>query len=175
MHSPQAMSLACWTTTSISMTRSSCLRRMATFYIDVNATTPIVLISGGAGLTPMVSMLKRALQDLNRKVVFVHGARKRKVQAMRNRLRETVPEPPNFKTLIFYSEPLPTDVQGKDYDYPGLVDLEKVSDSVLLSEADYYICSPVPFMRIQHDTLKELGIKETNIHYEAFGPDLFAE
>lgn len=54
-----------------------------TFHIDVNARTPIVLISGGVGLTPMISMLKRAIQDPQRQVVFVHGARNSKVQAMR--------------------------------------------------------------------------------------------
>ncbi|MDR3531115.1 MAG: NO-inducible flavohemoprotein [Rhodopila sp.] len=146
-----------------------------TFYIDVNATTPIVLISGGVGLTPMVSMLKRALQDPNRQVIFVHGARNSRVQAMRNRLRETVAEYPNFKAVVYYNEPLPTDVQGKDYDYPGFVDVRQSADTILLPEADYYICGPIPFMRMQHDTLKDLGIKETNIHYEVFGPDLFAE
>jgi ferredoxin-NADP reductase len=45
------------------------------FSIDGNATTPVVLISGGARLTPMVGMLNRVLQFAGREVVFVHGAR----------------------------------------------------------------------------------------------------
>ncbi|BAO91525.1 flavohemoprotein (plasmid) [Caballeronia cordobensis] len=61
-----------------------------TFYIDVNATTPIVLISGGVGLTPMVSMLRRAIQNPQRQVVFVHGARNGAVHAMRDRLRQNI-------------------------------------------------------------------------------------
>ena len=40
---------------------------------------------------------------------------------------------------------------------------------------DYYICGPVPFMRMQHDALMNLGVGEARIHYEVFGPDLFAE
>ncbi|CAE6843305.1 Flavohemoprotein [Paraburkholderia nemoris] len=43
------------------------------FHIDVNAKTPIVLISGGVGLTPMVSMLKRAIQDPQRQIVMARG------------------------------------------------------------------------------------------------------
>lgn len=39
----------------------------------------------------------------------------------------------------------------------------------------HYICGPIPFMRMQHDALKDLGIHEARIHYEVFGPDLFAE
>ncbi|WP_175775378.1 NO-inducible flavohemoprotein [Burkholderia anthina] len=145
------------------------------FHIDVNAKTPLVLISGGVGLTPMISMLKRAIQDPQRQVVFVHGARNSGVHAMRDRLRETAKTYANFKLVVFYDDPLPQDAEGSDYDRKGLVDVNAIKDTLLLPDADYYICGPVPFMRIQHDALKNLGIHEARIHYEVFGPDLFAE
>ncbi|RJG08925.1 NO-inducible flavohemoprotein [Pseudomonas cavernicola] len=145
------------------------------FHIDVNAKTPLVLISGGVGLTPMVSMLKAALQAPPRHVVFVHGARNSAVHAMRDRLREAAKSYENFDLFVFYDQPLPEDVQGRDYDYPGLVDVKQIEKSILLPDADYYICGPIPFMRMQHDALKNLGIHEARIHYEVFGPDLFAE
>ncbi|MGO4332262.1 NO-inducible flavohemoprotein [Cupriavidus sp. 2TAF22] len=146
-----------------------------TFHIDVDARTPIVLISGGVGLTPMISMLKRAIQDPQRQVVFVHGARNSGVHAMRDRLRETAKTYANLDVIVFYDDPLPQDVAGRDYDYAGLVDVKAIKDAILLPDADYYICGPIPFMRMQHDALKELGIQEPHIHYEVFGPDLFAE
>lgn len=146
-----------------------------TFHIDVNARTPIVLISGGVGLTPMISMLKRAIQDPQRQVVFVHGARNSKVQAMRERLREIAKSHANFRLTVYYSEPLPEDVPGKDYDYAGHVDVKAIKNEILLPDADYYICGPVAFMRAQHDALKALGIHEAHIHYEVFGPDMFDE
>ncbi|MPV60214.1 nitric oxide dioxygenase [Burkholderia sp. HI2761] len=145
------------------------------FHIDVNAKTPIVLISGGVGLTPMISMLKRAIQDPQRQVVFVHGARNSGVHAMRDRLRETANTYANFNLVVFYDDPLPQDIEGTDYDLKGLVDVNAIKGAILLPDADYYICGPVPFMRMQHDALKNLGIHETRIHYEVFGPDLFAE
>ena len=145
------------------------------FHIDVNAKTPIVLISGGVGLTPMISMLKRAIQDPQRQVVFVHGARNSGVHAMRDRLRETAKTYANFDLIVFYDDPLPQDVAGRDYNHAGLVDVKSIKNSILLPDADYYICGPIPFMRMQHDALKELGIQEAHIHYEVFGPDLFAE
>lgn len=146
-----------------------------TFHIDVNARTPIVLISGGVGLTPMISMLKQAIQDPDRQVVFVHGARNSSVHAMRDRLRETAKTQPNFKLIVFYDSPLPHDVAGTDFDFPGLVEVEKIKDAITLPDADYYICGPIPFMRMQHDAIRELGVREARIHYEVFGPDLFAE
>ncbi len=66
-------------------------------------------------------------------------------------------------------------MQGKGYDYPGLVDVKLIEKSVVLPDADYYICGPIPFMRMQHDALRNMGIPEARIHYEVFGPDLFAE
>ncbi|WP_213308978.1 NO-inducible flavohemoprotein [Paraburkholderia sacchari] len=145
------------------------------FHIDVNAKTPIVLISGGVGLTPMISMLKRAIQDPQRRVVFVHGARNSSVYAMRDRLREAARTYANFSLIVFYDDPLPQDAAGRDFDHAGLVDVKTIKDAILLPDADYYICGPIPFMRMQHDALKELGVREARLHYEVFGPDLFAE
>jgi nitric oxide dioxygenase len=56
-----------------------------------------------------------------------------------------------------------------------MVDLRKVSEAVLKPDADYYVCGPLPFMRQQVETLKALGIKESRVHYEVFGTDVFEE
>ncbi|HEY1043072.1 MAG TPA: NO-inducible flavohemoprotein [Telluria sp.] len=145
------------------------------FYIDVDAATPVVLISGGVGLTPMISMLNRVLQSPGREIVFVHGARNSAVHAMKDHLRLLEQDNPGFRVHVFYNEPLPQDQQGRDFDYLGLVDLGVIADDILLPEADYYICGPIPFMRLQHDALLALGVREARVHYEVFGPDLFAE
>jgi nitric oxide dioxygenase len=145
------------------------------FFIDVHASTPVVLISGGVGLTPMISMLNRVMQCPGRDVVFVHGARNSAVHAMKDHLRTVAAQHPNFKAFVFYDAPLPQDRQGKDYDFSGIVDIDKIADAIKLPDADYYICGPIPFMRLQHDALIARGIKEPKVHYEVFGPDLFAE
>jgi nitric oxide dioxygenase len=145
------------------------------FFIDVHATTPVVLISGGVGLTPMISMLNRVLASPERDIVFIHGARNSAVHAMKDHLRATAAHHPNFQAFVFYNEPLPQDQPGRDFDFPGMVDIGTIAGAVLLPDADYYICGPIPFMRMQHDALISRGIKETRVHYEVFGPDLFAE
>jgi nitric oxide dioxygenase len=146
------------------------------FFIDVDAITPVVLISGGVGLTPMISMLNRVLQSPGaREIVFVHGARNSAVHAMKDYLREIAGAHANFQPFIFYNEPLPQDAEGRDFDFAGFVDLERIAYAIMLPDADYYICGPIPFMRLQHDALLARGIKEPRIHYEVFGPDLFAE
>lgn len=145
------------------------------FTLDLQAVTPVVLISGGVGLTPMISMLNSVLQDTHRDVVFVHGARNSAVHAMRDHLRELARHFARLKTVVFYNEPLASDVQGQDYDYVGLVDLRQLVETVLLPQADYYICGPIPFMRQQQATLTAMGVNPSQIHYEIFGSDIFNE
>jgi nitric oxide dioxygenase len=145
------------------------------FHIDMDATTPVVLISGGVGLTPLISMLKSVLRRTDREVVFVHGARNSSVHAMKERVKAAADTNRRLTSIVFYDEPLDDDVQGYDYDHAGLVDLRRVADVVLKPDADYYICGPMPFMRMQVQALKSLGVPESRLHYEVFGTDVFDE
>ena len=145
------------------------------FHVDMEATTPVVLISGGVGLTPLVSMLKAVLKNTDREVVFVHGARNSSVHAMKDRLKGAADTNPRLTSIVFYDAPLETDVPGYDHDHVGLVDLRRIPQAVLKPDADYYICGPLPFMRMQVATLKDMGVDEARLHYEVFGTDVFEE
>ena len=141
------------------------------FHLDRNADTPVVLISGGVGLTPLVSMMKTLLKQSDREVVFVHGARNGKLHGMKGRLEAVAATHRRLTSIVFYDSPLEDDVQGYDYDHAGLVDLRLVADQAIKPNADYYICGPVPFMQLQIGTLKSLGVPADRIHYEVFGSD----
>ncbi|MBT2304187.1 NO-inducible flavohemoprotein [Variovorax paradoxus] len=141
------------------------------FHIDIDASTPVVLISGGVGLTPLVSMLNAVLKNTEREVVFVHGARNSSVHAMKERVKASADTNRRLTSIVFYDAPLDSDVQGYDHDHVGLVDLRRVAKSVLKPDADYYVCGPMPFMRMQVETLKSLGIAQARLHYEVFGTD----
>jgi nitric oxide dioxygenase len=145
------------------------------FVIDLTAATPVVLISGGVGLTPLISMMKTVLKQSDREVVFVHGARNGSVHAMKDRVKAVADTNRRLTSLVFYDAPLEDDEQGYDYDYAGMVDLHRISESILKPDADYYLCGPIPFMRMQLGALKALGVDESRIHYEVFGTDVFDE
>lgn len=75
------------------------------FVLDVNGTSPVVLISGGVGLTPMMAMMKTLVdQAKSRKVVFVHAARNARVHAMKPALSDIVSNNPQVSRAIFYEE-----------------------------------------------------------------------
>ncbi|KAE8354378.1 globin-like protein [Aspergillus coremiiformis] len=141
------------------------------FVLDINATTPVVLLSGGVGLTPMMSMLQTIVaRGKLRRVVFVHAVRNGRVHAMKGRLARILSENPQVHRAVFYEEVNGTrDKQGVDYDFEGRADLHKIKDTVVLPDTDYYICGPKLFMDAQSQSLKEMGVAEDRIHMEVFG------
>ncbi|KAJ5085714.1 hypothetical protein N7532_010485 [Penicillium argentinense] len=141
------------------------------FILDINASTPAVLISGGVGLTPMMSMLKTIIsrQGQARQVVFVHAARNGRVHAMKSDLIQIVAENPSVSRVVFYEEKAENDTHGLDYDHIGRVDWAKIKDKAILPDADYYICGPQPFMKAQNKNLESLGVSPERIHMEVFG------
>ncbi|KAK6371478.1 uncharacterized protein PV06_01487 [Exophiala oligosperma] len=140
------------------------------FTLDVESSNPVVLISGGVGITPMLSMLGTLTEHApTRKVVFVHATRSGKVHAMKNYLSQIVKDNPQVSKAVFYEEVGDSDEEGKDFDYAGRIDVEKIKDKVILPDADYYLCGPIPFMQAQQKSLEALGVPSERIHSEVFG------
>lgn len=143
---------------------------MGDFTLDRKKTTPVVLMSGGVGVTPMTSMLSTLLADgSERSVTFVHACRNGRVHAFREWLDDTAASHANVKRVVFYEAVDASDRHGIDYDFEGRLDVTKIADRVIALDADYYICGPVPFMRAQRDALVALGVEPTHIHTEVFG------
>ncbi|MDQ0621755.1 nitric oxide dioxygenase [Paraburkholderia sp. GV068] len=143
---------------------------MGDFTLDRKKITPVVLMSGGVGVTPMTSMLSTLLADgSERSVTFVHACRNGRVHAFREWLDDTAASHANVKRVVFYEAVDASDRQGIDYDFEGRLDVTKIADRVIALDADYYICGPVPFMRAQRDALVALGVEPTHIHTEVFG------
>ncbi|RSE92063.1 NO-inducible flavohemoprotein [Achromobacter aegrifaciens] len=140
------------------------------FHLREEGSAPVVLLSGGVGLTPMVSILNH-LVGLNdeRQIRFVHGCRNNSVHAMRDHVNSIAAERANVRKAVFYEEVGHGDQPGRDYDYAGRVDLNAIRDEVIVPGADYYLCGPAGFMRAQREALTGLGVPADRIHADAFG------
>lgn len=141
------------------------------FHLDPESERAVLLLSGGVGLTPMISMLNAIVQsDAPRPVWFVHGTRNGREHAMGAHVRHLAEENENVHVHIRYSQPDPDDVDGRDYDSRGRVDMALLKQVLPFDDYDFFICGPTPFMSSLYCGLLSLGMSESRIHYEFFGP-----
>jgi nitric oxide dioxygenase len=141
------------------------------FYLDERSSGPVVLLSGGVGLTPMMSMLEAIVRSgSGRPTWYVHGAENGRVHAMRDHARALAAEARNVTVRTFYNVPDPGDVAGRDYDERGLISSEWLARNTPTEEATYYLCGPRPFLRAMVGSLARRGVPFRRIRYEFFGP-----
>ncbi|WP_025731761.1 NO-inducible flavohemoprotein [Carnimonas nigrificans] len=131
---------------------------------------PLVLISGGVGITPTLSMAEAELQRGQRKVVFIHYARNANVDAFRSTLEEWRERYANFQLHVVYEESQPSDLPQPDaVGRPDKGQLEAWLPEN--RDVDVYFLGPEPFMAFIKKALKELGVPEEQTQYEFFGPE----
>ncbi|MAM38443.1 MAG: NO-inducible flavohemoprotein [Erythrobacter sp.] len=141
------------------------------FFLAEHTERPVVLLSGGVGLTPMVAMLEALVEaDTDVPVHYIHGTHNCDTHAMRNHVRDLATKGRAVQVTDFHQTPLGDEVKGLDYDEAGIITDEWLVANTPVAEADYYICGPRPFLRHAVSTLSLAGIPSDRIHYEFFGP-----
>ena len=141
------------------------------FFLDPSGESPVVLLSAGVGLTPLVSMLTAIVESGSRRQTwFVHGARSGREHAMGAIVRRFSEKNDNVQTHIRYSRPGSEDRVGRDYDDEGHVDVEFLQRLLPDRNFDFYLCGPTPFMKSLFAGLVGWGVPGDRIHYEFFGP-----
>ncbi|MFC3568860.1 NO-inducible flavohemoprotein [Paracoccus simplex] len=141
------------------------------FFLDGRPTRPVVLLSGGVGLTPMVAMLESLVAEGSEVTVhYLHGTHDRDTHAMRAHVRALAAQGRDVRVTDFHQTPLADEVAGRDYDIAGLITEEWLLANTPAATADYYICGPRPFLRAAVSALSLAGVASDRIHYEFFGP-----
>jgi nitric oxide dioxygenase len=141
------------------------------FFLNDDQSRPVVLLSGGVGLTPMVSMVEAiAAHRPNLDVYYVHGALNSSTHAMDDHVRSIARGHGRISVTTFYSEPAAADVLGQSHDFEGLITTEWLTANTPVHEADIYLCGPRPFLRAFVSGLSLAGVPPHHLHYEFFGP-----
>jgi ferredoxin-NADP reductase len=143
---------------------------MGAFTLDRTSTRPVVLLSGGVGLTPMVAMADELATNGTRETLFIHACENGRVHALGAEMRLLASKHQNFKTHFVYCKPDEADVLGVDYDTAGFVNREVLEKSLSVGNYEYYLCGPGPFMQAMYDLLHDMGVETNRISYEFFGP-----
>lgn len=131
------------------------------------AAAKYIFLSGGSGITPVMSMV-RELADTAQPVdvVFIHAGRTPKDFIFRSDLANLADRMKGLRLLL-----LPEDVSN-ERSWPGLTG--RISKELLqmaipdIAERVVMCCGPAPFMRAGKSITGELGVPAQNYHEESF-------
>ncbi|EEM58333.1 MULTISPECIES: NO-inducible flavohemoprotein [Bacillus cereus group] len=141
------------------------------FTLTTDSQLPIVLISGGVGITPLMSMLNTLVDTKSeREVYFIHAAINSKYHAFREHVESLSSQHTNIKFLICYEKPTEEDKENKNYDKEGYINLKWLQSILSTNKANFYFCGSISFMKAIYGALKLWNVPEESIHYEFFGP-----
>jgi len=130
---------------------------------------PVVLVSAGVGVTPVLAMLHALAAGPSRRPVWwLHGARSRAEHAFADEAAALLADLPDARSSVFYSRP-----DAGDLERPGVTQGRLSADVVgalqLPVDADVYLCGPARFMSDLSSAFVALGVAPAHIHTELFG------
>lgn len=140
------------------------------FFLDRSSPRPVVLLSGGVGLTPLVSMLHALSGDKHRPVHFIHACDNGDVHALRDEVLSLSRLRPGIDVHFCYRFPTESDRANFTHQSEGVVTRELLNNLLGGTERDHYLCGPPPFMKAIYATLRARGVPKERIAYEFFGP-----
>ncbi|MGH6647890.1 NO-inducible flavohemoprotein [Aquabacterium sp.] len=136
------------------------------FVLGDTATRPLVLVSGGVGITPAMCMLE-ATAASGRPIHFIHAALHGGVHAFRDRVDELARQHGNVRTTYVYDQP-----RGDEQAHAvGRVNHEILAQHLPDDrDVDLYFIGPKPFMQAVYQIGQTLGVQTDRLRYEFFGP-----
>jgi ferredoxin-NADP reductase/MOSC domain-containing protein YiiM len=128
---------------------------------------PVLLVSAGVGITPVLSMLHTLVDAASeRDVWWLHGARNSAERAFTVEVAQLLDRLPNSHSRVLYSRP---DDGDRDFDGPGRLTVADVQDIGVPTDAEAYLCGPAAFMSELTAGLVDYGLDPARVHSETFG------
>jgi ferredoxin-NADP reductase/MOSC domain-containing protein YiiM/ferredoxin len=131
---------------------------------------PVVLLSAGIGVTPVLAMLHALAAEASaREVWWLHGSRNGREHPFAAEARALIATLAHRHSHICYSAPDPKDRPGVDFDTAGHLDLQVIEKLNVPRDGDFYICGPASFMGSLTAGLAASGVAAERINTELFG------
>ncbi|MBC8351446.1 MAG: 2Fe-2S iron-sulfur cluster binding domain-containing protein [Planctomycetes bacterium] len=143
------------------------------FFLAPEQERPAVLIAGGVGVTPLLSMINSIVATRSgREVLFFYGVRNGAEHAFKESLERVLEHHANIRHVVAYSKPTSDDEQheGRDYHHTGRVDVDLIKSYLQSTNYQFYICGPPAMMETLNKQLLKWGVAKQDINTEAFGP-----
>jgi len=149
------------------------------FTVAPHERRPLVLLAAGVGITPLLSMVREVVYQgwrtrHIRPTWFFQSSRTLADQPFRqelDRLLEGAGD--TVRVLRLLSQPEPEAREGEDFDLTGRIDmalLQSILEVEDYDQLDFVLCGPGSFTQGMYDGLRDLDIRDSQIHAETFGP-----
>ena len=129
---------------------------------------PLVLISAGIGITPMLAHLHAAAAAPGRPIWFVHGARDRAHHPFAAEVEALVARHGHLQARTAYSAAEPDAIGRPGRDWSGRLDARRVLDAVGTTRAEFLLCGPPAFVAAMREGLMAAGVAARAVHEETF-------
>ncbi|KGI67167.1 globin domain-containing protein [Mycolicibacterium rufum] len=127
---------------------------------------PLVLISAGIGVTPMIGILAHlATSAPETPVRVLHADRSDQTHPLRERQHELIAALPHATLDIWYEDGLTAGTPGA---HPGLLNLDGVA---IADDAQVYLCGNNGFVQAVRKQLVAKGVEAERVHCELFAPN----
>jgi ferredoxin-NADP reductase len=141
------------------------------FHLMEKEPRPMVLIGGGIGVTPMLSILNTVLESgIEQEVWLYYGVLNGREHIMKGPLQALASRHKNFHLYVCYSAPRDSDVEGIDYQHHGRIDITLLQTTLTMQRYQFYVCGPKAMMESMIPALVTWGMASSDIYYESFGP-----
>ena len=131
---------------------------------------PVVLLSAGVGMTPVMAMLHSLAADASpRPIWWIYGARNRQDHPFAHEVRDLLAKLPHARSYVQYSRPDAADRLGVDYDAAGRLTAAVLEKLGVPRESDFYLCGPPAFLEDFTTGLGGWGVASDRVHTEIFG------
>lgn len=146
------------------------------FVFDTTEKRPAVLIGGGVGITPMMSMARAIANDGTRlryirPLTVIHAAKTSKARAFLKEFNSLADRCSNkLKYISVLSQPQANELAGHNFHASGRISADLLQSILPLADYDFYICGPNGFMQAVYDIVRSLGVNDNRIFAESFGP-----
>jgi ferredoxin-NADP reductase len=154
-------------------------------FVLADGTGPVVLVSAGIGVTPVLAMLYAlAGSHSERPVWWIHTARNREQHAFADESHALLAGLPDAHAYTFYTaappDPGPSDPAGgraatdrsegtAPHALRGRPTAQALRSLGVPADGDVYLCGPDAFMSAVNEALQDLGVRPEHIRTELFG------
>lgn len=149
-------------------------------FVLSDSKKPVVLLSAGVGITPMIAMLQSVVYENartrgKREAYFIHGTQDANQHALRDEIEAIAADSPHVNLAFCYSRCDVDNLPAGEHFYSGRLDADTLRAILPFGDYEFYLCGPGEFVKQSYQMLRAFNVPKDQIFYEFFGPSALVD